>query len=150
MNTPRTEPRPVLPRVSGAAVTGAVLATGAATYLSWVRQHDDRACATTDSICVTWRGVTAIPLTMTIAVIVLTVVYKRLDIRPRIAVIPPTFLLAPLPLAAAQATAGWWAATLVGGAWSGSFALAAWSRYRILGLTASATLLLVSLVVLYR
>ncbi|MDC0773044.1 hypothetical protein [Streptomyces sp. HD] len=150
MNTPRTEPRPVLPRVSGAAATGAVLATGAGTYLSWVRQYDDRVCATTASICITWRGVSAIPLTMTIAVIVLTVVYKRLGIRPRLAVIPPTFLLAPLPLAAAQSAAGWWAVPLAGAAWAGSLALAAWSRYRIPGVTASGVLLLASLIVLYR
>ncbi|MFI8347695.1 hypothetical protein [Streptomyces sp. NPDC085596] len=82
--------------------------------------------------------------------IVLVIVHKQLDIRPRLAVIPPTILLAPIPLAAAQATAGGWTAAIVGGAWSCSLALAAWSRYRILGLTASTTLLLASLVVLYR
>ncbi|MER5927646.1 hypothetical protein [Streptomyces mirabilis] len=82
--------------------------------------------------------------------IILIIVYKQLDIRPRLAVIPPTILLAPFPLLAAQATAGWWTATITGGTWSCSLALTAWSRYRILGITASATLLLASLVVLYR
>ncbi|MFD7609123.1 hypothetical protein ACFWAN_54030 [Streptomyces mirabilis] len=150
MNTPRTEPRPVMLGVSGAAVTGAVLATGAGSFLSWVKHHSKQACETTDGLCFTWWDLAAIPLTITIALIILIVVYKQLDIRPRLAVIPPTILLAPLPLVAAQTTAGWWAATIAGGAWSCSLALAAWSRYRILGITASATLLLASLIVLYR
>ncbi|MDT0469029.1 hypothetical protein [Streptomyces gibsoniae] len=86
---------------------------------------------------------------MTVALVVLIVVYRQLDIRPRLAVVPPTFLLAPLPLAAAQTTAGWWAATIAGAAWSCALALAAWRRYRIVGITASAALLLASLIVLY-
>ena len=150
MQTPTTEPSPVLPRVSGVAVTGAVVAAGAGSYVSWVRHRDEQACATTDGLCFSWWGLTAVPLTITIAAIVLIVVYKRLGIRPRLAVVPPTIVLAPLPLAAAQATAGWWAAAIAGGAWSCFFALAAWSRYRIPGLTAAAMLLLASMVVLYR
>ncbi|MFI5685488.1 hypothetical protein [Streptomyces sp. NPDC051636] len=149
MNTSRTEPRPVIPHVSGAAVTGAVLAYGAAYFFSWVKHHSDQACRTTDGLCWTWWDWAAIPLTFTTALITLIIVYKQLDIRPRLAVIPPTILLAPFPLLAAQAIAGWWTAAVTGGAWSCSLALAAWSRYRILGLTASATLLLASLVVLY-
>ncbi|MEU1405541.1 hypothetical protein ABZ471_24820 [Streptomyces sp. NPDC005728] len=135
--------------MSGAAATGAVLATGAGQYLAWVKDHSDQTCETTDGLCFTWWGLTAVPLVMTIALVVLIVVYKQLDIRPRLAIIPPTFLLAPLPLAAAQTTAGWWAAAIAGGAWSCVLALAAWSRYRIVGITASATLLLTSLIVLY-
>nr|WSZ15704.1 hypothetical protein OH837_21425 [Streptomyces canus] len=96
-------------------------------FFSWVTVRDDQACEKIDGL-----------------------VYKQLDIRPRLAVIPPTILLAPFPLVAAQATAGWWTAVIVGGAWSGSLALAAWTRYRVLGITASGTLLLASLVVLYR
>ncbi|MBT2382439.1 hypothetical protein [Streptomyces sp. ISL-11] len=120
-------------------------------FFSWVKRDSDQACEKTDSFCWgwTWWGLAEIPLTFTTALIVLVIVYKRLGIRPRHAVIPPTILLAPFPLAAAQATAGWWAATITGGAWSCSLALAAWSRYRILGVTASATLLLASLVVIY-
>ncbi|WP_055492537.1 hypothetical protein [Streptomyces sp. TP-A0356] len=150
MNTTLKEPRPVIPRVFGAAVTGAVLATGAGHYLSWVKRHSNQACESIDGLCFTWWDLTAIPLVITIALVVLIVVYKQLGIRPRLAVIPPTILLAPLPLEAAQTTAGSWAATIVGGAWSCGFALAAWSRYRILGITVSATLLLGSLIVLYR
>ncbi|WP_327360289.1 hypothetical protein [Streptomyces sp. NBC_01296] len=67
----------------------------------------------------------------------------------RLAVIPPTILLAPFPVLAGQATAGWWIAAITGGAWSCSLALATSSRYRIRGIAASATLLLASLVVLY-
>ncbi|MFJ1730036.1 hypothetical protein [Streptomyces sp. NPDC088254] len=80
----------------------------------------------------------------------LLAVYKRLGIRPRLAVVPPTLALAPIPLAAAQTNAGWWAAALTGGAWASLLAPAAWSRYRILTLSAAAALLLSSLVVLYR
>ncbi|WP_330332376.1 hypothetical protein OHS33_23475 [Streptomyces sp. NBC_00536] len=106
-----------------------------------------------DGLCWTWWDWAAVPLALTTALIVLTVVYKRLaigDIGTRLAVILPTIALAPFPLAAAQTAAGWWAATITGGAWACLLALAAWSRYRILGLSASAALLLASLVVLYR
>ncbi|MGW2423605.1 hypothetical protein ACWC0C_30865 [Streptomyces sp. NPDC001709] len=146
---PRTEPRPVLPRVLGAAVTGAVAATGARAYLSWAGHRSDRICRTTETLCFTGWNLTALPLIFTVSLIVLLVVYKRLGIRPRLAVIPPTLVLAPIPLAAADTAAGWWAVALAGGAWSCSFALAAWSRYRIPALAASAALLLASLVVLY-
>ncbi|MCZ4610973.1 hypothetical protein O3S80_45900 [Streptomyces sp. Lzd4kr] len=150
MNTSHTELQPVIPRVSAAAVTGAVLAWGAMHFFSWVRRGSDRACEKTDGLCWTWWDWAAIPLTFTTALIILIIVYKQLDIRPRLAVIPPTILLAPLPLTAAQATAGWWTATIAGGTWSCFVALTAWSRYRILGLTTAATLLLASLIVLYR
>ncbi|MEU8976226.1 hypothetical protein AB0D11_44910 [Streptomyces monashensis] len=150
MNTSHAEPRPIIPRVSGAAVTGAVLAYGACFFFSWTKHHSSQACETTDGLCFTWWDVAVIPLTFATALITLLVVYKQLDIRPRLAVIPPTLLLAPIPLAAAQTSAGWWAATLTGSAWASVFALAAWNRYRILGLSAAAALVLVSLVVLYR
>ncbi|MEU8591293.1 hypothetical protein AB0C59_30465 [Streptomyces sp. NPDC048664] len=150
MNTPNAELRPILPRVYGAAATGAVLAYGVCLFFSWVKNHRDQACETTDGLCYTWWDVAAIPLTFVTALITLIVVYKQLGIRPRLAVIPPTLLLAPIPLAAAQTSAGWWAATLTGGAWASSLALAVWSRYRILGLSAAAALLIGSLVVLYR
>ncbi|WP_406164375.1 hypothetical protein OG806_26245 [Streptomyces sp. NBC_00882] len=150
MNTSRTEPRSIMPRVSGAAVVGAGLAYGVVNFFPWVTVRDDQACEKIDGLCWTWWGLAHIPLAFTTALIVLVIVYKQLDIRPRLAVIPPTILLAPFPLVAAQATAGWWTAVIVGGAWSGSLALAAWTRYRVLGITASGTLLLASLVVLYR
>lgn len=142
MNTSPAEPRPVIPQVSGAAVTGAVLACGVVYFFSWVRRDSDQACEKTEGLCWTWWDSAAIPLTLAAALITLIIVYKQLDIRPRLAVIPPTILLAPLPLLAAQANAGWWTATIAGGTWSGFVALTAWSRYRILGVTASATLLL--------
>ncbi|MFE3634785.1 hypothetical protein [Streptomyces sp. NPDC059168] len=150
MNTLATEPPHAVPRVAGAAVTGAVLAAGAVHHLAWVKRHSDKACETTDGLCFTWWDLTALPLVIGVALITLIVVYKRLGIRPRLAVIPPTVLLAPLPLSAAQTTAGWWAAVVVGGAWAGCLALTAWSRFRVLGLSASGALLLASLVVLYR
>ncbi|WP_369395568.1 hypothetical protein AB5J72_51485 (plasmid) [Streptomyces sp. CG1] len=150
MNTPNVESRPIVPRVAGAAVTGAVLAYGACRFFSWVKHHSNQACETTDGLCFTWWDVAVIPLTFATALISLIIVYRQLNIRPRLAVIPPTLLLAPIPLAAAQTSAGWWAATITGGAWASFLALAAWSRYRILGLSAAAALLLASLVVLYR
>ncbi len=149
MSTSHTEPRPVLPRVAGAAVTGAVLATGASHFISWTRRDSARACEKTDGLCWTWWDLAALPLAFTASAITLILVYKQLGIRPRFAVIPPTIVLGPLPLVAAQTTAGWWAAAITGGAWSCFLALIAWDRYQILGITASATLLLVSLVVLY-
>lgn len=149
MDTPYAEPRPMAPRVSGAAATGAVLAHGACLFFSWVGHHSDQACETTDGICFTWWDLTAIPLTFTTALITLIVVYKQLGIRPRLAVIPPTILLAPFPLAAAQTTGGLWGATIAGGAWASFLGLAAWNRYRILGLSAAAALLLASLATLY-
>ncbi|MDC0766087.1 hypothetical protein [Streptomyces sp. HD] len=150
MNTPHAEPRPIAARVSGAAATGAVLAGGACLFFSWVGHHNDQSCETTDGLCFTWWDLAALPLTFATALVTLIVVYKQLGIGPRLAVIPPTLLLAPIPLAAAQATAGCWAAAIAGGAWASFFALAASSRYRILGLSAAAALLLASLVVLYR
>ncbi|MFI7408749.1 hypothetical protein ACIBU0_08805 [Streptomyces sp. NPDC049627] len=150
MNTPSAEPRPIAPRVSGAAVTGAVLAGGTCLFFAWVEEHNDQACETTDGLCFTWWDVAAIPLTFATALITLIVVYKQLGIRPRLAVVPPTILLAPIPLAAAQATAGLWAATITGAAWASFLALAVWSRYRILGLSGAAALLLASLVTVYR
>ncbi|MFF1340721.1 hypothetical protein ACFVYT_22890 [Streptomyces sp. NPDC058290] len=149
MNASRTEPRAVIPQMSGAAVTGAVLACGAVSFFVWVTHHGDQACEKTDGLCWTWWDWAAIPLTLTTALIILMIVYKQLGIRPRLAVIPPTILLAPFPLLAGQATAGWWIAAITGGAWSCSLALATSSRYRIRGIAASATLLLASLVVLY-
>ncbi|QBJ89076.1 hypothetical protein D0Z67_01225 [Streptomyces seoulensis] len=119
-------------------------------FFSWVRRDSDQACEKTDGLCWTLWDWAVVPLTMTTALTVLIIVYKQLGVRPRLAVIPPTILLAPIPLAAAHMTVGWWTATIAGGAWSCSLALTAWSRYRILGITASATLLLASLVALYR
>ncbi|MEU5438287.1 hypothetical protein AB0G73_33725 [Streptomyces sp. NPDC020719] len=149
MSTPYAEARPVLPRVAGSAVTGAVLAAGASQFVFWARHDSAGACEKTDGLCSTWLGLAALPLTVTTSVIILMLVYKQLGIRPRHAVIPPTIVLGPLPLVAAQTAAGWWAAAITGGAWSCFLALAAWDRYRILGLSAAAILLLASLVVLY-
>ncbi|MDX3537459.1 hypothetical protein PV721_24425 [Streptomyces sp. MB09-01] len=150
MSTPHVETRSVVPRACGAAVTGAVLAYGAVLFFSWVEHHDARACETTDGLCWTWWDWAAVPVALTAALAVLMIVYGRLGIGPRLAVVLPTVVLGALPLAAAQATAGWWAAALAGGAWSCSLALAAWGRYRIPGLSAAAALLLASLVALYR
>lgn len=150
MTTPRTEPAPALPRLLGAAASGAVLATGASAYLSWVHRRSDRICGPDPGVlCFTGWNLTAIPFLFASSLTVLVVVYKGLGIRPRLAVIPPTLILAPILLGAAHATAGWWAVACTGGAWSFSCALAAWSRYRIPALAASAVLLLASMVVLY-
>ncbi|MEX3100203.1 MULTISPECIES: hypothetical protein [unclassified Streptomyces] len=141
--------RSYAPRAVGAAVTGALLASAASVFLTWTEHHSEAACGATDGLCFTWWDVAAIPLTCAVALIVLAVVYKRLDIGPRFVVIPPTILLAPVPLAAAHAIAGWWAAAVAGGVWSCSLVLALRDRWRVLGLTAAAVLLLGSLAVLY-
>ncbi|MFE4869160.1 hypothetical protein [Streptomyces sp. NPDC056682] len=125
------------------------LAFGACAFFSWVKHHNAQACAATDGLCWTWWDWAAIPLAIAVTLIVLSVVYRRLDIGPRPAVIPLTILLAPLCLVAAQTTAGWWAATITGGVWTGSIPLAAGSRYRTLGIMVSVTTLLASLIVLY-
>ncbi|MFF3699327.1 hypothetical protein [Streptomyces sp. NPDC002221] len=145
----RLELRPAV-RVSIAAVTGAILAYGVSNIVVSVKQQSTRSCESTDGMCFTWSDVAVLPICLIVTLIALSVVYKWLEIGPRLAIVPPTVLLAPIPLAAAQATGGWWAVTVVGGAWSCSLALAAWSRYRIPGLTAAAILLFASLVVLYR
>ncbi|MFI5831450.1 hypothetical protein ACIA6C_30060 [Streptomyces sp. NPDC051578] len=106
----------------------------------WVEHREKKVCEGVDGLCWTWWDWAAIPLALTTALIVLTVVYKQLDIGNRLAVILPTIMLAPFPLAAAQTAVGSWAATITGGVWSCILALAAWSRHRILGLSASAAL----------
>ncbi|MEV5378212.1 hypothetical protein AB0L26_19875 [Streptomyces nondiastaticus] len=150
MSTPYTAPVPVIPRVGGAAVTGAVLATGAEQFMSWAEHRSAQACATTDGLCLTWWDFAALPLAFTTALIVLLLVYKRLGIRPRSVVILPTITLAPFPIVVADTTAGWWAVALTGGAWACFIAMAAWSRYRVVGVSVSVVLLLASLVILYR
>lgn len=149
MTTRSTEPHPVLPRVLGAALTGAALAVGALGYHSWIQHRDDRSCQPDDMVCITWPGVTAVPLTLVVCAVVLAVVHKRLAVRPRSVVIPPTILLAPVPLAAADAAGGWWAVALVGGLWTGLLALGTWSRYRAPALTASAVVLFAAMVFYY-
>lgn len=149
MDTPRTEPGSVLPRVLGAAATGALLAIGADRYLSWAIHRNDLECETVDTLCFTWWGLTAVPLVLTVSAIVLSVVYKRLDIRPRLVTVPPTVLLGALPLSAAQALSGPPAVALAGGAWACSLALTAWRRHRIPAIMASAALLLAAMAVLY-
>ncbi|MFF9817947.1 hypothetical protein [Streptomyces sp. NPDC014006] len=149
MNTARTQNRPVLPRVGGAAVTGAVLSLGAEQTFAWTTRHRSLACAHTDGFCFTWWDVAVVPVTVTAALIVLITVYKALDIGPRLVVVPPTVLLAPLPLVAAETAGGAGAAVVTGGLWCGSFAFAASSRFRVLGLSAAGALLLAALVGLY-
>ncbi|MFF3633039.1 hypothetical protein [Streptomyces sp. NPDC002250] len=149
MTTPRTRSTPALPRLLGAAVTGAVLAAGALAYLSWTVRRSGRICGTADGVCVTGWNLTAVPLLFAVSLAVLLVVYERLGIGPRLALVPPTLLPAPVLPAAAHASAGWWAVTLTGGAWSYCVALAAGSRYRLPAVAACVWLLLAALVVLY-
>ncbi|MHC5905492.1 hypothetical protein ACVNF4_16565 [Streptomyces sp. S6] len=141
-------PGTTLRALSGAALIGAALSVGACGFLSWTAQRSKQVCRTVDGFCFSWWQVAALPLTLTTAFVVLAVFYKRLGIRPRSVIVPPTVLLGAIPLAAAP-NADWWAAALVGAAWSSSFALAAWPRHRPLALVSSAGLLLGSLVALY-
>ncbi|WP_018547011.1 hypothetical protein [Streptomyces sp. LaPpAH-108] len=148
MDSSCPELRALAPRLSGAAVTGAGLAVGAGAYLARAQGRSEGVCAS-DGPCVTWGNLTALPVVIVTALVVLVVVYKRLGIRPRLAVIPPTLLLAPLPLMAAQTVLGPMATAVAGAVWAGAVALTAWDRYRVLGVTAGAVLVCGSLVVLY-
>ncbi|MGW4194519.1 hypothetical protein [Streptomyces sp. NPDC005004] len=148
MDSSRPASPALVPRLSGAAVTGAGLAVGAAAYLTRSQERAEGTCAS-DGMCITWGNLTALPVVVVTALVVLVVVYKQLDIRPRLAVIPPTLLLAPLPLAAAQTALGGMATAVAGAVWAGALALTAWDRYRALGVTTAAVLVCGSLVVLY-
>lgn len=149
MDSSCPELRTLAPRLSGAAVTGAGLAVGATAYLAQAQERAEGTCGADLVMCVTWGNLTALPVIIVTALVVLVVVYKRLGIRPRLAVIPPTLLLAPLPLTAAQTVLGGTATAVAGAVWAGALALTAWDRYRVLGVTAGAVLVCGSLVVLY-
>ncbi|MFF4509019.1 hypothetical protein [Streptomyces sp. NPDC001401] len=137
-------------RVVGAAGTGAAL-----TYLSLglvdsAYRYDTRTCANAPGFCMTvWPDVSLLA-SFAIALVGLILAYRLLGIHPRLAVIPPTLLLAPLPLDAAESVAGLRPATVAGAVWAAALALTVWRPYRILGLSAAAALLLASLAVLYR
>ncbi|MFG2604789.1 hypothetical protein ACGFT2_14745 [Streptomyces sp. NPDC048514] len=148
MTTSSVRLHSALPRVLGAAATGAVLATGARSYLSWASRRSTQTCQDSDILCITWWNLTALPLMLTVTLLVLTITYKRLDIRPRLVIIPPTILLAPIPLAAGAAR-GWPTVALAGAAWSGCLALAAWKRYRVPALTASTAIFLAAMIAAY-
>ncbi|MFF7098208.1 hypothetical protein ACFY9A_38375 [Streptomyces rubradiris] len=147
---PPTEPRPVIAQAAGAAVTGAVLSFTACQALAATGRRRERACSTTDGMCFTWWDVAVLPLTFAAALAVLSIVYKALGIGPRIGVIPPSLLLAPLPLGAADSIGGRAAVTVAGALWACFLALAARKRHRMLGLSLTAVVLLASLIVLYR
>ncbi|MFD8218341.1 hypothetical protein ACFV2U_32695 [Streptomyces sp. NPDC059697] len=137
-------------RIAGVAGAGAAL-----TYLSfglveWADRYNTRTCAEAPDFCMTLWPVLSFPAAFVIALVGLIVVYRLLGIRPGLAVIPPTLLLAPFPLTAALSTAGLWPATVVGAVWTTALALTVWRPYRILGLSTAATLLLASLIVIYR
>lgn len=137
-------------RVLGAAATGAAL-----TYLSLglvdsANRYDTRTCADAPDFCMTVWPAVSVAAAFAIALVVLIVAYRLLDIRPLPVVIPPTLLLAPFPLVAAESVAGFWPAIVAGAVWAAAPALTVCRPYRILGLSAAAALLLASLAVLYR
>ncbi|GAA3832272.1 hypothetical protein GCM10022403_076780 [Streptomyces coacervatus] len=136
-------------RVLGAAGTGAAL-----TYLSLglvdsANRYDDRTCANAPDFCMTVWPVVSLPAAFALALVGLLVAYRLLGIHPRLAVIPPTLLLAPFPLNAAESVAGLWPATVAGAVWAAALALTVWRPYRILGLSAAAAVFLGSFIVLY-
>ncbi|WP_432027914.1 hypothetical protein [Streptomyces sp. 1222.5] len=148
MTTSSVHLHSALPRVLGAAAMGAILAVGARSYLSWANRHSTRTCQDSDIACITWWNLTALPLILTVTLLVLTITYKHLDIRPRLVIIPSTILLAPIPLAVGAAS-GWSAVALTGAAWSGCLALAAWKRYRVPALMASTAIFLAAMIAAY-
>ncbi|MGW4607146.1 hypothetical protein ACWENS_28340 [Streptomyces sp. NPDC004532] len=120
LTTPHAEPWPVKLQAVGAAVTGAMLAYGAFYVFASTARHHEQTCATTDGLCWTWWDWAEFPFTFGTALVVLVIVYKALGLRPRLALIPPTVLFAPILITAAQMAGGWWTAAVVGGAWSSS------------------------------
>ncbi|MFD9004155.1 hypothetical protein ACFV0T_24860 [Streptomyces sp. NPDC059582] len=111
--------------------------------------YDARVCADETSVCLTPLPVLSFPASFAVALVGLIVAYRLLGIRPGLTVIPPTLLLAPFPLNAALSALGKWPAVVVGAVWAAAVALTAWRRYRILGLSAAAALLLASLIVVH-
>ncbi|MFF8023618.1 hypothetical protein ACFZDJ_21390 [Streptomyces sp. NPDC007896] len=137
-------------RIPGAAATGAALTYVSIHLVQEAYAYDARVCADETSVCLTPWPVLSFLASFAIALVGLIVAYRLLGIRPGLTVIPPTLLLAPFPLNAALSTVGTWSAVVVGAVWAASVALTAWRPYRILGLSAAATLLLASFVVIYR
>ncbi|MFD8736694.1 hypothetical protein ACFV06_17510 [Streptomyces sp. NPDC059618] len=142
--------RSLVARIAGVAGAGAVLAYLSFGLVNWADRYNTRTCADAPDFCMTLWPVLAIPASFAIALVGLIVVYRLLSIRPGLAVIPPTLLLAPFPLTAALSTAGMWPATAVGAIWTTALALTVWRPYRILGLSTASMLLLASFVVIYR
>ncbi|MFF4488784.1 hypothetical protein ACFY0F_20185 [Streptomyces sp. NPDC001544] len=136
-------------RIPGAAATGAALTYLSIHLVQEAYAYDDRVCADDTSVCLTPWPVLSYAASFAIALVGLIVAYRLLGIRPGRTVIPPTLLLAPLPLIAALSTVGMWPAVVVGASWAASVALTAWRPYRILGLSAAAALLLASLIVVH-
>ncbi|MFF2520131.1 hypothetical protein [Streptomyces sp. NPDC058086] len=137
-------------RITGAAATGAALTCLSIHLVQEAYAYDARVCADETSVCLTPWPVLSFPASFAIALVGLIVAYRLLGIRPGLTVIPPTLLLAPFPLNAALSTVGKWPAVVVGAVWAAAVALTAWRPYRILGLSASAALLLASLIILWR
>ena len=137
-------------RVTGAAATGAALTYLSIHLMQEAYAYDARVCADETSVCLTPWPVLSFPASLAIALVGLIVAYRLLGIRPGLKVIPPTLLLAPFPLDAALSAVGKWPAVVVGAVWATAVALTAWRPYRILGLSATAALLLTSFIMLCR
>jgi hypothetical protein len=137
-------------RVTGAAATGAALTYLSIHLMQEAYAYDARVCADETSVCLTPWPVLSFPASLAIALVGLIVAYRLLGIRPGLKVIPPTLLLAPFPLDAALSAVGKWPAVVVGAVWATAVALTAWQPYRILGLSATAALLLTSFIMLCR
>ncbi|MFI2645312.1 hypothetical protein [Streptomyces sp. NPDC018610] len=137
-------------RVVGAAVTGALLSYLSFALVDWANRYDDRTCAKASDFCMTLAPLLSIPASLAIALVVLIVAYRLLGIRPRLAVVPPTLLLAPFVLVAARTTIGPWPAVLAGAVWAAALVLTLWRPYRALGLSLAGVLLLASLGAVYR
>ncbi|MEU8542445.1 hypothetical protein AB0C52_21095 [Streptomyces sp. NPDC048717] len=150
MNTPHSEPLPVNLRAAGAAVTGGSVALAVCSLFAATDRRHEQSCAAVDGLCRTWWDWAAIPVAFAAALTVLAAVYKVLDISPRIAVITPTVVFAPVLLGVARSTGGMWAATVAGGVWSGCLALATVGdrRHRMAGLPVAAALVLATLILL--
>ncbi|MEU6541487.1 hypothetical protein [Streptomyces sp. NPDC047000] len=157
MNAPASQPhdesaapsgRLLALRTGGAAVTGAALTWSAVQLVEGAYRYDAHVCAKETSLCLTPWPVLSFPAAFALALVVLVAAYRLLGIRPGAAVIPPTLLLAPLPIAAARRIAGTGPATVAGAVWAAALVLALWRPYRTLGLSTAGTLLLVSTVML--
>jgi hypothetical protein len=112
------------------------------------QRHDEPAAPSGGALAVRITGAAATGAALTYMSIHL--VQEAYAYDARACVDETSVCLTPWPLNAALSTVGKWPAVVVGAVWAAAVALTAWRPYRILGLSASAALLLASLIILWR
>ncbi|WP_326844470.1 hypothetical protein OHB33_40625 (plasmid) [Streptomyces sp. NBC_01558] len=136
-------------RVAGAAATGAALTYLSLKLVDAADHHDSQTCAKASGFCMTVWPVISIPASLAIAFVVLALVYRLLGIHPWTSVVPPTLLLTPLPVLAAEKVAASWLAVVVGAVMASALVLTLWRPFRTLGQSTTAVMFAASLAVLF-